>query len=92
MELGPKPQSLFAFRRAFSYPTLMTSQKPLSILAALAGLTGVAIGAFGAHGLQGAHSEYEIATFKTAANYQLIHALAMLLPQASPAQRQNGLL
>ncbi|TNE57807.1 MAG: DUF423 domain-containing protein [Alphaproteobacteria bacterium] len=64
----------------------MTAQRSLSILAALAGLLAVAAGAFGAHGLQASHTPYEITTFKTAASYQLAHALAMLIAADRKAQ------
>lgn len=48
-----------------------------SIAGAL-GFTGVALGAFGAHALKARLSPEQLATFETAARYQLIHALALL--------------
>jgi len=48
-----------------------------SIGAALA-LVGVAAGAFGAHGLEGRVTVERLATWDTAAQYQVVHALALL--------------
>jgi len=39
----------------------------------------VALGAFGAHGLRGRIEERLLDTFQTAVQYQMIHALALLL-------------
>lgn len=50
-----------------------------SITAAVLGLLGVAAGAFGAHGLEGKLSPEQLAWWETAARYQMIHALALLL-------------
>ena len=57
-----------------------------AVLAALA----VAAGAFGAHALRNTLSTTQLATYETAARYQMYHALALLLaaqllPQRSPA-------
>ena len=49
------------------------------VFAALAGATGVMLGAFGAHGLRGSIEERLLETFQTAVQYQLIHALALLM-------------
>ena len=49
------------------------------LFAALAGALGVALGAFGAHGLRGSIEPRLMETFQTAVQYQLIHALALLL-------------
>jgi uncharacterized membrane protein YgdD (TMEM256/DUF423 family) len=46
--------------------------------ALLAGLA-VAAGAFGAHGLRGRLDTSALATFETAARYQLYHALSIIL-------------
>lgn len=43
---------------------------------------GVAIGAFGAHGLRGRISPELLDIFRTGAQYQLLHALAILLVAA----------
>jgi uncharacterized membrane protein YgdD (TMEM256/DUF423 family) len=49
------------------------------ILAALFGVSGVAIGAFGAHGLAPIlEANGREATFQTATEYQMYHALALL--------------
>ncbi len=45
---------------------------------ALNGLLAVAAGAFGAHGLEGHVSQIELAAFRTAAQYHIYHALALL--------------
>ena len=47
--------------------------------AALAGALGVILGAFGAHGLRDSLEPRLIQTFETAVQYQLIHALALLM-------------
>ena len=47
---------------------------------AIFGLLGVALGAFGAHGLQDLTSDEKILNvFKTGVQYQLYHALALLI-------------
>jgi len=45
--------------------------------AAFLGFLAVILGAFAAHGLQGTLSEYALGIFHTAAQYQMIHALAL---------------
>ncbi|MBL6690070.1 MAG: DUF423 domain-containing protein [Pseudomonadales bacterium] len=47
--------------------------------AALSGALGVILGAFGAHGLRDSLEPRLMQTFETAVQYQLIHALALLL-------------
>lgn len=47
--------------------------------AALCGALGVILGAFGAHGLRDSLEPRLMQTFETAVQYQLIHALALLL-------------
>lgn len=49
------------------------------IFAAFAGTFGVLLGAFGAHALRGSIEPRLMETFQTAVQYQLIHALALLL-------------
>ena len=49
------------------------------IFASLAGALGVVLGAFGAHALRGSIEPRLMETFQTAVQYQLIHALALLL-------------
>lgn len=67
--------------------------KTFVILAALLGFTGVGIGAFGAHGLNAyfAANPGREATFNTAVQYHLIHAVA-LLGAAWAAERFPGRL
>lgn len=45
---------------------------------AINGLLAVAAGAFGAHGLEGHVPPADLAAFRTAANYHMYHALALL--------------
>jgi uncharacterized membrane protein YgdD (TMEM256/DUF423 family) len=47
-------------------------------VAALLGVVGVALGAFGAHGLRGRVSEAQLASWQTAVEYHLFHAVALL--------------
>jgi uncharacterized membrane protein YgdD (TMEM256/DUF423 family) len=56
--------------------------------AVLAG-TGVALGAFGAHALKTQVSPEDLATWKTAVEYQLIHALALLVVGLLSASRRG---
>lgn len=48
-------------------------------LAALAGFTGVALGAFGAHALKAIFNTQQLGWWATAVQYQLVHALALLI-------------
>ncbi|KAF2217957.1 hypothetical protein CERZMDRAFT_92588 [Cercospora zeae-maydis SCOH1-5] len=55
---------------------------PWWIFGALSGASSVAFGAFGAHGLKGRGIAPEkIASWQTAAHYQLIHSLAILVAE-----------
>lgn len=56
----------------------MPASRTWLLLGALNGLLAVAAGAFGAHGLEGRVAETELAAFRTAASYQMYHALALL--------------
>lgn len=56
---------------------------------ALNGLLAVAAGAFGAHGLEGAVPPADLAAFRTAFNYHMYHALA-LLAVAWQAEKSTG--
>lgn len=49
------------------------------ILAAVLGLLGVAAGAFGAHGLEGRVDAKQLEWWQTAARYQQVHAVALLV-------------
>ncbi|MEM6646080.1 MAG: DUF423 domain-containing protein [Bacteroidota bacterium] len=55
----------------------MSARTLFSISAVLAGI-GVALGAFGAHGLDGI-TPRRLDTYKTAALYHMLHALALLV-------------
>jgi uncharacterized membrane protein YgdD (TMEM256/DUF423 family) len=61
----------------------------LGITASLIAGLAVAAGAFGAHGLRGRLEPSALATFETAARYQLIHGLAGAFA-ADRAARQGG--
>lgn len=50
-----------------------------AIFAALSAAIAVAAGAFGAHALRDIVPDQRLATWETAARYQLVHALAILL-------------
>jgi uncharacterized membrane protein YgdD (TMEM256/DUF423 family) len=69
----------------------------LWIVAALLGLSGVAAGAFGAHGLRDSVTPRDLENWKTAATYQQVHALLLLIVVAlrsqadAPALRVAGL-
>jgi uncharacterized membrane protein YgdD (TMEM256/DUF423 family) len=51
----------------------------LAIFGAVCGALGVALGAFGAHALRGTLDEAALRIWHTAVEYQLWHALALLL-------------
>lgn len=54
------------------------------LLAGLFGLLGVAAGAFGAHGLESRIGPEQLECWNTAARYQQIHAVALLVTCALP--------
>ena len=56
--------------------------------AAMAGLS-VAIGAFGAHALRARLEPHRLATFETAVQYHMLHALALLAAAALIGRVQN---
>ena len=58
---------------SFNVPSLIV------IAAGISGGLGVALGAFGAHGLRGKVEERLLETFQTAVQYQMIHAVALLI-------------
>jgi len=58
----------------------------LGMWGALFGAVGVAAGAFGAHGLRDKLDPASMATFETAARYQLVHALALVVTAQRAAQ------
>jgi uncharacterized membrane protein YgdD (TMEM256/DUF423 family) len=47
-------------------------------IAAAFGATGVILGAFGAHALEARLDDHALASWRTAVQYQLIHAVALL--------------
>lgn len=59
-------------------------------LGAVLGLLGVAAGAFGAHAIRGVVSPERLATWETAARYQLYHALALLIVGLLLSVRGDG--
>lgn len=52
------------------------------VVAACLGAAAVVLGAFGAHGLEGRVRTEDLATWETAARYQMYHALAILAAAA----------
>ena len=61
-------------------------------LGALAAALGVALGAFGAHGLEGRVSPDRLETFRTGVEYQMYHALALLVVGCAVAQGWGPIL
>jgi uncharacterized membrane protein YgdD (TMEM256/DUF423 family) len=57
---------------------------------ALWALLGVGLGAFGAHGLKAVASEQALAWWETAARYQLVHAVALVLLGLLQQHRPGG--
>jgi uncharacterized membrane protein YgdD (TMEM256/DUF423 family) len=51
--------------------------RPFLLFAALSACLGVALGAFGAHGLRQTLTEAQMATYRTAVDYQMWHALGL---------------
>ena len=58
----------------------MDATKTIATLGAALGLTGVIAGAFGAHLLRDRLSAEGLGSFQTGVRYQLLHAVALLLP------------
>lgn len=61
-------------------------------LAGILGVTGVAAGAFGAHGLRGVVEPAQLDVWKTAAQYQLFHAMALLALGLAETSSVSGVL
>ena len=59
------------------------------LLGAVAGFLGVASGAFGAHALKARLPAELLAVWKTAVEYQLYHALALLMPHLDEPSRTH---
>lgn len=55
------------------------------VVGAAAAALAVAAGAFGAHALDGVLTAARLATFETAARYQLVHAIGLIALQAALA-------
>jgi uncharacterized membrane protein YgdD (TMEM256/DUF423 family) len=70
---------------------------PFIVIGALLAALAVGLGAFGAHGLktlveQNKFSAKDLETFHTAVQYQMIHALGLILVGLLAAARPSGLL
>ena len=61
-------------------------------LGAIAAGVAVALGAFGAHGLEGRVSPERVETFRTGVEYQMYHALALLVVGWGVAQGWGPIL
>ncbi len=61
-------------------------------LGGVAGFAAVALGAFGAHSLRASLSPEMLDIFKTGAQYQMIHALALLLVGILAERRADKML
>jgi uncharacterized membrane protein YgdD (TMEM256/DUF423 family) len=66
-------------------PSLSTSS--MRQIAAIFGIIAVIFGAFGAHALKAQLSATGLENWKTAVNYQFVHALALLLLATLPTTR-----
>jgi uncharacterized membrane protein YgdD (TMEM256/DUF423 family) len=64
-----------------------TSASRIRQLAAIFGIIAVIFGAFGAHALKAQLSATALENWKTAVNYQFVHALALLLLATLPINR-----
>lgn len=66
-------------------------QRRFFVLGALYGFLGVALGAFGAHALKSTLSADAMAIYRTAVEYHLVHALALLFAASRIAGRKATL-
>jgi uncharacterized membrane protein YgdD (TMEM256/DUF423 family) len=64
-----------------------TSASRIRQIAAIFGIIAVIFGAFGAHALKAQLSATALENWKTAVNYQFVHALALLLLATLPTNR-----
>ena len=62
------------------------------LIGAVAAFLGVAFGAFGAHGLKGRLSPEMLAVFQTGVQYQMYHAIALLITALALARFDGWLL
>lgn len=60
------------------------------VVGAVCGFLGVALGAFGAHGLKARASAEALAWWQTAAQYHLVHAVALVAVGLLRAQSGRG--
>jgi len=58
-----------------------------TVVAALFGAIAVALGAFGSHGLRNCVSSDQLATWRTAVEYQMFHSIALLALAANARDR-----
>jgi uncharacterized membrane protein YgdD (TMEM256/DUF423 family) len=66
---------------------LSTSASRIRQIAAIFGIIAVIFGAFGAHALKAQLNATALENWKTAVNYQFVHALALLLLATLPTTR-----
>lgn len=64
--------------------SLRRPDRVILLIGALLGATGVMAGAFGAHGLRASLSAEALGWWQTAAQYQLLHAVALIAIAALP--------
>jgi len=64
--------------------------RALLVAGAVLGFIGVASGAFGAHAVRGRISAERLENWKTAADYQLWHALATIVAGLAAARWESG--
>jgi len=70
----------------------MASQSVWFKVGAVCGAISVLLGAFGAHGLKSKVSSKSVETWNTAAHYQLVHSLVLLMvPMATNPDVSGGL-
>lgn len=62
------------------------------LLGAVAAFLGVTLGAFGAHGLRGRLSAEMLQVFQTGVQYQMYHALALILVSAIMGRMSGWLI
>jgi len=66
--------------------------KALVLIGALYGFISVALGAFGAHGLEGKISEDALKTWEKAVQYQMFHAISIIVTGLALIKFQSGTL
>jgi|SRR5690625_267511 len=66
--------------------------KALVLIGALYGFISVALGAFGAHGLEGKISEDALKTWEKAVQYQMFHAISIIVTGLALTKFQSGTL